>query len=66
MSLFRVYLSGSTQALDVEFAASGIDELKRGLLHERYLQGRVESLNNGTDYAGILIPASRVQLILEL
>lgn len=66
MGLFRVYLTGSQQAIDVELAASDLRTLKRGLLNERFLEGRVRPEDGDGVCSGVLIPTARLQLILEL
>lgn len=66
MGLFRIYLTGSQQSLDVELAVSDLQSLKRGLLNERYLEGRVQSADGDVECMGVLIPAAKLELILEL
>ncbi len=66
MGLFRIYLTGSPQALEVELPVSDLRSLKRGLLSERYLEGRVRPTDGAGECAGVLIPATKLQLILEL
>lgn len=66
MASFRVFLVGAQQALDVELSVRNLDELKRGLLHDRYLQGYLDQPDENGDCAAVLIPASRLQMVLAL
>ena len=66
MGFFRIYLTGSQEALDVELPVSELSAVKRGLLRERYLEGKVRPTDGDGEYVGVLIPATRLKLILEL
>ena len=66
MGFFRIYLTGSQEALDVELPVSDLSTVKQRLLRERYLEGRVRPTDGDGEYVGVLIPATRLQLILEL
>ena len=66
MGLFRIYLIGSQDPLDVELPVSDLSTVKRELLSERYLEGRMRPTDGDGEYLGVLIPATRLQLILQL
>ncbi|GAA5056371.1 hypothetical protein GCM10023208_21030 [Erythrobacter westpacificensis] len=66
MARFHIFLVGSSHGVDVELAARDLSELREDLLHDRYLQGHMEQPDEKGVCAGVLIPASRLQMVLEL
>lgn len=66
MGLFRVFLTNSSESLDVNLEATDILSLERLLRSTRFIPARhAESDEDGVQRR-LLIPVSRIQLILEL
>jgi hypothetical protein len=62
MARFRFHLIGGVQAPVVDVPVAGISELHQMLARSRYVEGILEE--EGT-YCGVLIPAGRIQLVVE-
>ena len=66
MSVFRIFLIGSSSPIEVELDVSEIREIEQDLLTRRYLRGFTCDFYGDADCRSVLIPAGRIQLIIEI
>ena len=65
MARFRLFLVGTSESLDVECWAKDLAELERELKCQRFLRGRISEPDGNGECKAVLIPAGRIQLIVE-
>jgi hypothetical protein len=66
MGRFRIFLVGSPQAIDVDLPASDAAELNEIASRSRFLDGYMAEADRDGVCPGVLIPTSRLQMIIEM
>lgn len=62
---FKVFLIGSAEPLDLEFPVDSISSLQTMATHSRFIIGRAAYECDECHVGHLMIPTSRIQLILE-
>ncbi|WP_199792342.1 hypothetical protein [Allosphingosinicella vermicomposti] len=65
MATFRFHLIGSNQPVEVEVAATSINDLSQMMSCQRFVEGRLTQPDGDGVLAGVLIATSRVQCVIE-
>lgn len=65
MASFKFFLVGSTQAPILDVEASDLVELGEDLCHTRFLLARTSEVDGAPYACRVLVPVSRIQMILE-
>ena len=65
MAGFRLFLIGTAEPLEVDFRVASISELSHLLSTARFLEGHLSLPDDGGVCPGVIVPTSRVQLIVE-
>jgi hypothetical protein len=65
MAQFRVFLVGVPQPLQVDLPAGSASELVEIASRVRFLEGHMVEADSDGVCAGVLIPTSRLQLVIE-
>ena len=66
MSRFRVYLTFRSEPIDVDLPFCSLRDLSGLASASRYLEGHLAEPDEEGTFAGVLIPTSRIQLIIHL
>lgn len=65
MATFRVFLVGNNQPLEVDIPVAGISELGEQVSCSRFIRGTMTKPDEEGVMSGVLIAASRIQLVVE-
>jgi len=65
MGTFRFHLIGTAQPVEIEVAASTMNELAGLVSRERFVEGRMTQPDGDGVLAGVLIATSRIQCVIE-
>lgn len=65
MARFRLFLIGCNQPLEVDLPVSGVAELNQMAATCRFLEGYMAEADGDGVCPGVLIPTSRLQMVVE-
>lgn len=66
MARFCLFLVGASVGIEVDLPAANISEIERDLSRQRHLRGTLADSDPSGQFPGFLVPAHRIQMIIEV